>query len=122
MKPGEKDEAVAIVQQALVDLGFVMPIITGNGQMLADEIYGPETTSVDRKFQTTFGLAVDGVVGRQTLHKLDELITTFIAGRRPSLRRTCPPHRDEGLPAQDPAPRLRGAWGTALDPAPELWG
>ena len=74
MKQGEKGDAVAIVQQALVDLGFSMPITTHHGGSLADGIFGHETTGVVKQFQTANGLAVDGIVGRKTLAKLDELI------------------------------------------------
>jgi peptidoglycan hydrolase-like protein with peptidoglycan-binding domain len=74
MKQGEKGVAVAIVQQALVDLGFAMPLTTNNRRSLTDGIFGAETVRVVIQFQKTFGLVADGVVGRQTLAKLDELI------------------------------------------------
>jgi peptidoglycan hydrolase-like protein with peptidoglycan-binding domain len=74
MKQGEKGEAVAIVQQALVDLGFAMPNTTNNGRSLADGIFGSETVRVVSQFQAANRIAVDGRVGRDTLAKLDELI------------------------------------------------
>jgi len=74
LKPGEKSTGVAIVQQALVDLGFDMPRSTKNGRSLTDGIFGEETVSVVKEFQRKFGLTVDGIVGRQTLAKLDALI------------------------------------------------
>jgi peptidoglycan hydrolase-like protein with peptidoglycan-binding domain len=85
MKQGEQGEAVAIVQDALIDLGYSMPVSTANGWNLADGVYGPETISVVRKFQTSFGLTADGIVGRQTLQKMSDLITALVAPkRRPS--------------------------------------
>jgi peptidoglycan hydrolase-like protein with peptidoglycan-binding domain len=74
LKQGEKSDAVAIVQQALVDLGFAMPLSTQGGRGLTDGIFGAETARIVRQFQKSFGLTVDGIVGKQTLAKLDELI------------------------------------------------
>lgn len=74
IKQGEKGEAVAIVQQAFVDLGFAMPNTTNNGRSLADGIFGSETARVVSQFQAANRIAVDGSVGRNTLAKLDELI------------------------------------------------
>jgi peptidoglycan hydrolase-like protein with peptidoglycan-binding domain len=74
MKQGEKGEAVAIVQQALVDLGFAMPNTTNGGRSLADGIFGQETARVVSQFQAANGFAVDGRVGRDTLKRLDDLL------------------------------------------------
>jgi len=74
MKQGEKGEAVAIVQQALVDLGFGMPRTTKNGHTLTDGVFGEETANIIRQFQKKYGLVVDGIAGRQTLAKLDEQV------------------------------------------------
>jgi len=78
LKQGEKGDAVAIVQQALVDLGFAMPLTTRNGLTLPDGIFGAETTRVVKRFQSKFGLVVDGVVGRQTMAKLDGLLVAVL--------------------------------------------
>jgi len=75
LRRGERGEAVAILQQALVDLGFAMPLTTSNGQKLADGIFGNETLRVVKNFQAKFGLMADGVVGPQTMAKLDRLIS-----------------------------------------------
>lgn len=74
MRQGEKGEAVAIVQQSLVDLGFAMQITTKNGLSLADGIFGQETFRVVKQFQTQNGLTADGIVGRNTIAMLDDLI------------------------------------------------
>jgi peptidoglycan hydrolase-like protein with peptidoglycan-binding domain len=74
MRFGEKGDAVAIVQQALVDLGFPMPITTKGGRRLTDGIYGNETAKVVKQFQKLNKLDADGIVGRKTLARLDELI------------------------------------------------
>jgi peptidoglycan hydrolase-like protein with peptidoglycan-binding domain len=81
MKQGEQGEAVALVQDALIDVGLAMPLTTGHGQHLADGIYGPETANVVKQFQTAHGLVRDGIVGRQTLGKLEELIAALFASR-----------------------------------------
>lgn len=85
MKQGEKGEAIAIVQMALVDLGFSMPLTTANGQKLPDGIFGNETARVVRLFQSTNALEPDGVVGPKTLARLEQLIidlSTAQAGKR----------------------------------------
>ncbi|MBL8796715.1 MAG: peptidoglycan-binding protein [Planctomycetia bacterium] len=74
MRQGEKGDAVAIVQQSLVDLGFDMPITTKNGLSLADGIFGQETLRIVKLFQTQNGLTADGIVGRNTMAMLDDLI------------------------------------------------
>jgi peptidoglycan hydrolase-like protein with peptidoglycan-binding domain len=82
LKQGERGEAVAAVQRALVDLGFDMPVTTGRGRKLPDGIFGPETERVVRQFQAANGLDADGIVGRHTLQKLEELTTAQAAAQR----------------------------------------
>jgi len=65
-------EAVRLLQQALIDLGFPMPISTRKHGS-PDGIYGRETAQTVRNFQSKYRLQVDGLAGRQTLGKLDEL-------------------------------------------------
>jgi hypothetical protein len=70
LKKNEPDrEAVALVQQALVDIGFPMPISMAHGK--PDGIYGDETVNTVAKFQTQQALQRDGQAGRDTLHRLD---------------------------------------------------
>ncbi|MEZ5476210.1 MAG: polysaccharide deacetylase family protein [Thiolinea sp.] len=73
LKPGDPDAlAVAIIQQALVDLGYALPRSTGaDGRLDGD--YGAETIAALRQFQQDQGLQVDGLVGRETLRRLDQV-------------------------------------------------
>jgi peptidoglycan hydrolase-like protein with peptidoglycan-binding domain len=72
MRRGERGDAVKKVQQALVDDGFKMPGSTKKSGEL-DGIFGSETRSTVKAFQGKYLLDDDGVVGRQTLGKMDEL-------------------------------------------------
>lgn len=72
MRHGERGEAVAQLQDALADLGFRLPITTRNGDALPDGIFGHETKTAVADFQSRHGLVRDGVVGRNTLHTLDQ--------------------------------------------------
>lgn len=70
LKKNESDrEAVALMQQALVDIGFAMPISMARGK--PDGIYGDETVNTVGKFQTQQALQRDGQAGHDTLHRLD---------------------------------------------------
>lgn len=71
--------AVATVQEALVDIGLDMPGSTRpDGSM--DGIYGRETYRIVHQFQAANDLQVDGVVGKETLHALDAALQD--AGRQ----------------------------------------
>jgi hypothetical protein len=75
MRKGEQGDAVKRVQQALIDDGLAMPISTRKtGE--PDGIFGDETYNAVLQFQIKHQLGKDGVVGRQTLGKLDELFST----------------------------------------------
>jgi hypothetical protein len=69
----ETGEPVRLIQQALVDLGFALPISYRKFGS-PDGIFGSETVAKVRAFQTKFRFAIDGIVGRQTMAKLDELL------------------------------------------------
>ena len=73
MKHGETGEAVETVQQALIDLGVRMPLSTRNTGF-ADGVYGNETAAAVTAFQARERLHQDGVVGRETLLRLDETL------------------------------------------------
>lgn len=72
LRIGERGEPVKLVQEGLRSDGFYMPRSTKpSGEM--DSIFGLETFSAIKQFQSKYGLDVDGIVGRQTMGKLDEL-------------------------------------------------
>ena len=73
MRKGEKGHAVRLVQQALIDLGYAMPISTATYGS-PDGDFGAETKSKVWQFQHDNHLGKDGVVGRQTMGRLDELL------------------------------------------------
>jgi peptidoglycan hydrolase-like protein with peptidoglycan-binding domain len=73
MKSGLKGPGVAAVQQGLIDLGFGMPISTKRFGV-PDGIFGDETVGRVRAFQQQQSLTVDGVVGKDTMAKLDALL------------------------------------------------
>jgi hypothetical protein len=73
LKFGEVGSAVARLQQALLDLKYALPVSTKKTGS-ADGIYGSETKSVVKKFQSDEGLSKDGVAGAKTLARLDTLL------------------------------------------------
>jgi peptidoglycan hydrolase-like protein with peptidoglycan-binding domain len=73
---GASGDGVAVVQQALVDLGYPMPITTAwSGK--ADGIYGDETVKSVSEFQKDEGLSRDGVAGRDTITRLDAIFAVI---------------------------------------------
>lgn len=71
---GASNEGVAAMQRGFIDLGYPMPISTGNGSKPPDGIYGQETGRVLKQFQRENNLNADGVAGKLTLTRLDELL------------------------------------------------
>jgi peptidoglycan hydrolase-like protein with peptidoglycan-binding domain len=67
------EQAVAVIQQALLDLGFLLPISTKKSGR-PDGIFGAETVAKIKEFQRKHKLKDDGVVGEKTMHKFDELL------------------------------------------------
>jgi len=76
MKMGESGEAVRVLQLALLSLDFPMSVSTKNYASLPDGIYGQETYQAVKAFQARYGLPQDGIVGRDTLGKLDGLFSS----------------------------------------------
>ena len=74
MRRGEEGDAVRLIQQALIDLGYPLPIsVREYGS--PDGIYGPETEDGVMAFQRFEPpLRVDGIVGRNTMGALDRLL------------------------------------------------
>ena len=62
---GARGDAVRKLQQALVDAGFPLP------NFGVDGIFGSETQTAVRNFQRASTIAVDGLVGPQTMGALD---------------------------------------------------
>ncbi|HJS07456.1 MAG TPA: peptidoglycan-binding domain-containing protein [Pirellulales bacterium] len=75
---GEKGDAVAVLQAAFISLGHEMPISTKSYRALPDGIFGNETKNTVKAFQGKHGLTQDGIVGRDTLGKLDELFRSSL--------------------------------------------
>lgn len=88
MKRGERGRAVEILQTALADLNYQFPDSTLPNGML-DGKFGKETYAVVRSFQTNHCLKVDGLVGKQTLGKLDRIFEA----------RAVPSSRDKSTPS-----------------------
>jgi len=73
LRAGAAGDGVKTLQASLVELGFAMPVSTKQGKISADGIYGAETTKVVRDFQNKHGLSADGVAGRDTLTRIDQI-------------------------------------------------
>lgn len=76
LRHGERGEAVAILQEALIDLAYPMPLTTSYGSHRADGIYGDETLRSVQTFQGDYGLQRDGIAGKETLDRLDEIFSS----------------------------------------------
>ncbi len=75
LKRGSTGRHVHLVQMALIDLGFAMPISTLSPDYSPDGVYGVETENVVKACQRSVpppGLKADGVVGQLTLRELDK--------------------------------------------------
>ena len=115
MRAGERGAAVRLVQESLVSEGHIMPRSTEATGTL-DGIFGAETQSAVRDFQNAHaadGLTgssgfADGVVGRRTLGKMDE-IRGGPSPKPPDLP-PCPP------PLQQEKGMAGGTLRTALTP------
>ena len=63
--PNMRGEKVLTVQKALINLGY-----TGSNP---DGIFGPNTEAAVKQFQKENNLSVDGIVGPNTMDKLQHL-------------------------------------------------
>lgn len=66
LSPGDTGSQVKILQQALNSLGYSVGKVDGD--------YGPATQVAVEKFQVAKGIAEDGVVGPETLAKLQQAL------------------------------------------------
>jgi peptidoglycan hydrolase-like protein with peptidoglycan-binding domain len=73
LRRGETSRGVVDLQRALLDLDFALPITTQDDTRPPDGIFGAETESALKKFQSAQGLGPDGVAGRDTLARLDAI-------------------------------------------------
>ncbi|MFH6989266.1 DUF4157 domain-containing protein [Flavobacterium collinsii] len=64
---GSKGEPVQKVQSSLMDLGYQLPKFGADGD------FGSETRAAVFKFQSDNGLSYDGIVGVQTIGRLDDI-------------------------------------------------
>jgi hypothetical protein len=72
LRRGSRGRHVHLVQMALLDLGYALPISTASTEYSPDGRYGTETENAVRAFQRSVpGLFPDGVVGRMTMRALD---------------------------------------------------
>jgi len=72
LRRGSHGRHVHLVQMALLDLGYALPISTASTEYSPDGRYGAETVNAVRAFQRSVpGLVPDGVVGRMTMRALD---------------------------------------------------
>ena len=74
LRQGSRGEGVRVLQLALIDLGFAMPISTENGASLPDGIFGAETLRTVMAFQRANALVADGIAGAHTIERLDRVI------------------------------------------------
>jgi peptidoglycan hydrolase-like protein with peptidoglycan-binding domain len=75
LKRGSSGRHVHLLQMALIDLGFAMPISTGSQDFSPDGVYGFETESVVQQFQRRNPpLSPDGQIGQETIRAIDKQI------------------------------------------------
>jgi hypothetical protein len=72
---GEVGEPVRILQQSLIELGYWMDISTRRFNT-PDGIFGPETEDRVKQFQRAQRIRDDGIVGKDTMAKLDARLPT----------------------------------------------
>ena len=102
-------DAVRILQRRLRRLG------TPPGPI--DGLYGPLTEGAVERFQQRHGLAVDGIVGRQTKQRL------FTAAARPTATPAHPETQPGRLERKSPAPHggAESAERSRSGPRPPVW-
>lgn len=120
MKRRESGPGVVLVQSALLDLGYKLPISTRKTGK-PDGIYGDEMHAAVFKFQTDKKLKHDGIAGHNTIEKLDQLMVAK-SGKipvpsppiAPPSPPAIPPNRDYKIGTGDPT--------ITPDPGSGVWG
>ncbi len=77
LEAGQTNDGIAAVQDLLRDLGYDFGVSFKDHK--PDGIFGAETKRNVEAFQRDNGLEPDGIAGRMTLEKLDELIVKYEA-------------------------------------------
>ena len=95
---GETSHGVALVQAALITLTYKLPISIARKHGAPDGVFGGETDSAIRKFQTDQKLKADGIAGHKTLLALDGLLPPGGPEKPPELPKPVAP------PPAKPAP------------------
>ena len=76
LRRDERSDGVRVLQQALIDLGFAMPKSKPRHTAEPDGIFGGETAATVTSFQRRQRLKPDGIAGRLTLRRLDQIFLT----------------------------------------------
>ena len=76
LKQGSKGNDVKALQNTLNSLGF-----NAGG---ADGIYGWNTVTAIRSFQSTYGLSADGMAGRNTINTINKVLSGSVSKKKPS--------------------------------------
>jgi hypothetical protein len=105
MKMPETSVGAALVQAALLELGFKLPVSTRK-KNAPDGIYGEETASAVSSFQSSHPpLKADGVAGNLTLHAMDKLLKTSPQPAPKPPKPQPPPPKPPQPPGPKPAPK-----------------
>lgn len=82
LRPGENSQDVAQMQRHLNELGKAYTAIQ---QQTADGKYGDNTAAAARRFQRQFGLAADGIIGKNTWAAVVRVRNAMAAGGHPAV-------------------------------------
>ena len=88
---GESGHGVALLQAALITVGYKLPLSTTKKFGAPDGIFGQETRRAVVAFQVAQKLTVDGVAGRDTIRRLDSLLPAPAPPKPAELPKPAPP-------------------------------
>jgi hypothetical protein len=97
LRRGSTGEAVRLIQQCLISMGYPLPLTVAKYGS-PDGIYGNETVQAIRRFQIQCKLAVDGKIGPQTLKTIDAAMVT-VDINLPPIKSRIPISRGTGVEA-----------------------